>query len=277
MSDVGLVEAFVGGAREGSVPGLQVQGDTLYVSGWWHAALRVSPEVFIVRAEPPPDPVPVFDLLVVALEAVGLQSVEGGDNPLIDMITYVTADVSGLTWDVWAHSAERAAEAIARRAGSETAPPPGADGGFDPLFDSPGEPLTENLPGNYGDISGEFARALLDGMPTPVVVAVGLPGDVVTNLEATLPRCRVESRTLDDALSACGVLKPDLVLVDTADERGRRFVLELRAEACGRSIPVVAVDAGDSAGDEVPPGATLTLDARTGPVAWQDELVSLLP
>lgn len=277
MSDLGLVEAFVGGARDGSVPGLQIQGDTLYVSGWWHAALRVAPDVYIVRAEPPPDPVPVFDLLVVALERLGLQAVEGGDNPLIDAITYVTADVSGLKWDLWAHSAERGAAAIARRAGSETAPPSGEGSGFDPLFDAPGGPLTENLPGNYGDISGEFARALLDGMPTPVVVAVGLSGDVVTNLEAMLPRCRVESRTLDDALPACGVLKPDLVLVDTAEERGRRFVLELRAEACGRSIPIVAVAPADGPGDEIPPGATVALDAGTGPVAWQDDLVALLP
>lgn len=273
MSELGLVEAFVGGATSGSVPGLQVQGDVLYVSGWWHAALRVAPDTFIVRAETPPDPVPVSDLLTVVLEGVGLQVVEGGDNPLINPITYVTADVSGLLWDLWAPSAERGAEAIRRRAGSETAPASSATSGVDlDAWDTPGEPLTENLPGNYGDISGEFARALLDGMPTPVVVAVGLPDEVVTDLEALLPGCKVEAKGLDDALPACGILKPDLVLVDSAGRRGQRFILELRAEACGRVIPIAAVT-----DDPVPPGANVTLDARTGPLAWQEQLLELLP
>lgn len=272
MGELGLVEAFVGGAGDGAVPGLQIQGDVLYVSGWWHAALRVSADTFIVRAETPPEPGPVFDLLTAALQRAGLQVVEGDDNPLIHAITYVTADVSGLAWNLWAPSAERGAQAIARRAGSETAPPSAA--GTDPPegFDAPGEPITENLPGNYGDISAEFARALLDGMPTPIVVAVGLPEGVVADLETLLPACRVESRGLDDALPACGLLKPDLVLVDGAGRRGRRFILELRAEACGRVIPIVAVTS-----DPVPPGATETVDARTGPMHWHEQLVELLP
>lgn len=273
MSDLDLVEAFVRGATSGSVPGLQVQGDTLYVAGWWHAALRVSADAFIVRAETPPDPVPVFDLLAVALEQAGLRIVDGGDNPLINPITYVTADVSGLEWELWAPSAERGAEAIAQRAGAETAPPSGSESGFDlDAWDTPGKPLTENLPGEYGDISKEFARALLDGMPTPVVVAVGLPDDVVTDLEALLPACRVESRGLDDALPACGMLKPDLVLVESGGHRGRNFIMELRAEACGRVIPIAAVTR-----DPVPAGANVTLDSGAGPLAWQEQLLELLP
>lgn len=274
MGDLGLVAAFVDGARDGSVPGLQIEGDTLYLAGWWHAALRVAPDTFIVRDEQPPDPSPVFDLLAVALERAGLQPVDGGDDPLINAVTYVTADVSGLPWTLWAPDARRGAEAIAQRAGSETAPPPGAASTFDPLGagDVPDTPLTENLPGNYGDISAEFARALLDGMPTPVVLAVGLPDDVVTDLEALLPSCRVESRTLDDAIATCGIMKPDLVVVDADEDRGRRFVLEFRAEACGRVVPVAAVT-----GDRLPSGADVGLDPRTGPIAWHDQLLELLP
>lgn len=272
MADLGLVEAFVGGARSGSVPGLQVTGDVLYVSGWWHAALRVSKDAFIVRAEPPPEPVQVFDLLTVCLERAGLQVVRGGDNPLINAITYVEADVSGLEWDLWAPTAERGAEAIATRVGAETVSP-GSSSAFDlQSWDTPGEPLTENLPGNYGDISAEFAEAFLDGMPTPVVVAVGLPADVVRGLEVLLTACRVESKELGEALSACGLLKPDLVLVDASEDRGRRFILELRGEACGRSIPVVAVT-----NDPVPAGANMTLDAETSPIDWHEQLVTLLP
>ncbi|HVL99217.1 MAG TPA: hypothetical protein VM324_07995 [Egibacteraceae bacterium] len=274
MGDLELVEAFVNGERDGSVPGLQIQGDVLYVGGWWHAALRVTPDVYVVRAEPPPKPVPVLELLAVALERSGLQAVDGGDNPLINAITYVTADVSGLEWTLWAPDAERGAAAIAHRAGSETAPASGqeSDIGVFEGFDAPGEPLTENLPGNYGDISAEFARALLDGMPIPVVLAVGLGEDVVTDLEMLLPSCRIEHRSFDDAIATCGMLKPDLVLVDTAEDRGQRFVLEFRAEACGRVVPVAAVSV-----DDVPPGADVTLDPRTGPLAWQDQLVALLP
>lgn len=273
MADLGLVEAFVAGARSGSVPGLQVTGDVLYVAGWWHAALRIAKDTFIVRAEPPPEPVPVFDLLTVGLERSGLKVVEGGDNPLINAITYVEADVSGLEWDLWAPSAERGAQAIAQRAGAETLPATGAGAGFDlEAWDSPGEPLTENLPGNFGDISAQFAEALLDGMPTPVVVTVGMPDGVVTDLRTLLSACRVESQSLDEALSACGLLKPDLVLVDAEGDRGRRFILELRAEACGRVIPIVAVT-----DDPVPPGANVTLDAQKGPMDWHEQLLALLP
>lgn len=273
MGDLGLIQSFVDGASDGSVPGLQIQGDVLYVGGWWHAALRVAPDVFIVRDEPPPKPVPALDLLAVTLERSGLRIVDGGDNPLINPITYVTADVSGLVWNLWAADAERGAAAIAGRAGSETSPPPGAGGSFDLVsLDSGGQALTENLPGNYGDISAEFAEALLDGMPTPVVLTVGLPDDVVADLEATLPNCRIEPRSLDDAITTCGLLKPDLVVVDAAHERGRSFVLELRAEACGRVVPVAAVTL-----EVAPPGADVTLDSRTGPLVWQDQLLALLP
>lgn len=272
MSDLELIEAYVQGAGDGSVPGLQVQGDVLYVGGWWHAALRIAKDVYIVRAEPPPQPGPFLDLLAVALERSDLQVVEGGDSPLIDAITYVTADVSGLEWNLWAPDAERGEAAIARRAGAETAPVSGS--GSDPLegFDAPGESLLENLPGNYGDISAQFARALVDGMPTPVVLAVGLPEDVVADVEAMLPRCRIESRTMDDAIATCGLLKPDLVLVDAAGERGRRFLLEFRADACGRFVPVAAVTV-----DGEPPGADVALDSRAGPLAWQEQLLALLP
>lgn len=273
MGDLGLVEAFVGGARSGSVPGLQVTGDVLYVAGWWHAALRITDDVFIVRAEPPPEPVPVFDLLTVCLERSGLQAVEGGDNPLINAVTYVEADVSGLEWHLWATSAERGAEAIAQRVGTETAPPSGAPAGFDlQAWDTPGEALTENLPGNFGDISAQFAEAFLEGMPTPVVVTVGLPADVVTDLKALLPACRVEAQDMGEALSACGLLKPDLVLVDAHEDRGRHFILELRGEACGRSIPIVAVTR-----DPVPPGANVSLDSTASPLDWHGQLVELLP
>lgn len=274
MEERELVGAFVSGARDGSVPGLLIDGDLLYVEGWWHAALRIAPDVHIVRAEVPPRPTAVLELLAASLGDAGLQHVPGGDNPLINAITYVTGDVSGLEWNLWARSAQIGAAAIAQRAGGETVLP-GSESGYDlvGLFETAGTPLSDNLPGNRGDISAEFAESLLGGgQLAAVVLAVGLADEQVAGLRDALPTCRLESRAIEEAVSACGIIKPDLVVVDASTRRGRDFLLEFRAEACGRFVPVAAVTA-----EPVPPGADTTLEPAASAVGWSDRLAPLLP
>lgn len=271
MAERELVEAFVAGARAGSVPGLLVDGDLLYVEGWWHAALRIADDVFIVRAEAPPRSTLVLELLAASLKQAGLRPVPGGDNPLINPITFTTGDVSGLEWDLWAPSESLGAAAITQRAGGE----PGSTSGFDlvGVFETAGRPLSENLPGNQGDISAEFAESLMgDGTPAPVVLAVGLLDDHVSGLRDALPACKLESRSIEEAVSACGIIKPDLVVVDASTDRGRNFLLEFRAEACGRFVPVAAVTR-----DPVPPGADTTLEPAASPAGWSGQLGPLLP
>ena len=56
MDDVpSLIEAYLAGARQGVAPGgLYVEGDVLYLDGWWQAAFRLATDAYLVQAEPPP-------------------------------------------------------------------------------------------------------------------------------------------------------------------------------------------------------------------------------
>jgi hypothetical protein len=63
------------------------------------------------------------------------------------------------------------------------------------------------------------------------------------------------------------------MLVDATQQRGLEFVMQLRAAACGRFLPVVAVT-----GDGVPPlGADTAVEAVQDPKDWVEPIRNLLP
>ncbi len=92
-------------------------------------------------------------------------------------------------------------------------------------------------------------------------------------LEAAIPNCRFEAATFEETPpSACGTLLPALILVDASQQIGREFIMNLRAEACGRFIPVAALTRA-----ELPLGADITLDPGSDPGSWVEALQALLP
>lgn len=258
-----LVEAYLDGARAGLGTGLYVEGDVLYLNGWWQAAFRLAEDAYLVQAEPPPSPTDVIDLLAAGLARRGLEPVPG-EHPLVQAVTYAELSVTGVEWTLWAADAERGQRALARRTAPEVAEGAGmaASGSAPSVADHPA----------LGDLSEEFARSLREGMPPSVILAVGLGETVAADLEEVVPDCRVQATGFHDAIAACGVTVPHLVIADASTDDGRRFLLEFRAEACGRHVPVAAV----TDADEVP-GADVTLDPQVPPVAWRDQLVALLP
>jgi hypothetical protein len=259
MDEAELIEAFTAGARDGLAGGVSVQGDVLSLDGWWHAALRLDDEVCLVRAEEPPSPTDALERLAEALRRRGLAEVPG-EHPLIQAVTYTELSTTGVAWTLWAADAARAHSALAQRT---SVPATTAEGGMAPsAADHPAA----------GDLSAAFAASLQDGFPTPVVLAVGLAEETVEALRAVVPKCRVETEALGAAVEACRASVPHVVVVDASSDDGRRFLLEFRAEACGRHRPGAAITEG-----ELPKGADVTLDAGRTPLAWQSQLVELLP
>ena len=258
MDDREVVEAFVDGAREAFGPTLHIEGDVLFLSGWWQAALRLAPDAFIVRNEPPREDSPVIEQVSEALAARGLREV-GTGHPLIQPITYAELSLAGVEWSLWAPDAEIGERVLADRAGAESVP-----------RDLAPPDLAE-----VGDFGSELEGARrIAGLPPSVVLTVGLAPDRVRELQVVLPECRFESRDLGEmAPEECGNLRPGLVVIDATGRAGREFVMELRAAACGRFLPVAAVtDAGGP-----PPGADIALDPRRSPGTWREELLRLLP
>jgi hypothetical protein len=263
MDDVpSLIEAYLAGARQGVAPGgLYVEGDVLYLDGWWQAAFRLATDAYLVQAEPPPSSTHAIELLQAGLARRGLQTIPG-EHPLVHAVTYAELSLTGVEWTLWASDAERGQTALTHRTAPETAPDVGWSASAPSVWDHPAA----------GDVSADFAASLQAGMPPSVVLAVGLDPERVAELEAVVPDCRVQAADLGGAVAACGATVPHLVIADAATEDGRRFLLEFRAEACGRHVPVAAV--ADDAGVT---GADVTLDAAVSPAAWGDQLRALLP
>ena len=63
------------------------------------------------------------------------------------------------------------------------------------------------------------------------------------------------------------------MVVDASDRTGIEFIMELRAEACGRYVPVVAL----TETSELPRGADSVVDLRQPPTAWAEPVRALLP
>ena len=262
MDDREVIDAFISaGAKRAFGPTFHVEGDALMLNGWWHTAFRVSPGVFAVRNEEPRDDAPSLPLLMAALEAFGLSEV-AVDHPLIQPITYTELSLGQVSWALWAEDLPSAEQALAARAGAETFLTDA------PILPEPEEPVS-------ADFSAELGGARrVAGLPASLILAVGLEPRQVDELRTVFEDCRLEARSFAELPpSACGALIPGVVIVDARERTGQEFIMELRTEACGRFLPVVALnDTGD-----VPLGADQVLDAGTPPGAWAAPVRALLP
>lgn len=258
MEDSQVVEAFVNeGAKRAFGPTLHVEGDFLFFDGWWQAAIRISPRTFAVRAEAPPEETDVAARMDAALAARGLADI-GTDHPLVGAITYSEIALPPVTWTVWSPDADTGVADLERRAGHDTF-----------LGDEP-SPVPVEV--SYEAELGGARR--LSGLPPALILTLGVEPAQTEALAAVLPECRFESRALDAVTpDVCGSLLPSLMLVDATSGTGRELIMEMRAAACGRFVPVVAVTADES----VPLGADVTVDPATPPLTWVQRIRALLP
>lgn len=261
MEDREVIRAFVdAGARQGFGDTLHIERDALLLHGWWHAAFRVAPDAFIVRTDEPPADATGLAGLTAGLAERGLGHV-GQDLPSMAALTYTELSLgSGVEWALWARDRASGEAALAARVGAES-------------FLQDADLVEPESPGAPQDLSADLegGRRML-GLPPTVVVAAGLDRSRLDQLEVAMPECRFESVSLESGPGACGPLTPALVLVEAGSQVGREFVMELRADACGRFIPVVALTH-----DELPLGADVALDPDQDPLSWVEPIRRLLP
>lgn len=262
VDDRQVIDAFLKeGAKRAFGPTLHVEVNSLMLSGWWHAALRVEDGVYAVRNEEPREVAPALDELIVALKEAGLREVVV-DHPLIQPITYTEISLGQVSWALWAADLATGVAALEARVGAETF-----------LTDSPFADAEEPVSADFSAELGGARRVA--GLPAALVLTVGLEEQRAEELGAVLDDCRLEVRSFADfAPSACGALIPGVVVVDATADAGRHFIMELRTEACGRFLPVVALNEGATG---PPPGADVALDIGTPPEAWVAPLRTLLP
>lgn len=257
MEDLEVIEAFVnGGARRAFGPTLHIEGDCLFFDGWWQAAYRIGPEAFALRNEDPPQETPALDDIASALTNLGLEQV-GIDPPLVQAVTYAEIALGLVSWAMWSTDAAAADAALHTRIGK------------DEFFD------TGALAVSTPDFSAELGGARrLAGLPASLILSVGVDSDQIDRLRNTLDDCRFEIRALDGIdPEVCGSLIPTLVLVDATGRPGEEFIMRLRAVACGRTVPVVAVTPATTP----PLGADAAVDPSADVRAWADPIRHLLP
>lgn len=258
MDDTEVLQAYVDdGARRAFGPSLHVEGDILMFDGWWQAGVRVSPRTFAVRAEEPPEKTDVLARLAGRLAARGLSDV-GTDYPLVGVITYAEIALGPVAWNVWSADAATANFDLSTRAGHDTFLDDDVSGG-----------PTE------ADYSAELGGARrLSGLPASLVLTLGVDQGVADSMAAALPDCRFVSKPLTEVTpDACGSLMPTLMVVDATTPVGREFIMELRAAACGRVVPVVALTTEPG----VPLGADLAFPPDSAPITWVQPIRALLP
>ena len=257
MEDREVLEAFTGeGARRAFGPTVHVEGDILFFDGYWQAALRVTSRTIAVRAEEPPDQTDVLVRLAEMLEARGLTYV-GSDYPLVGVITYGEIALGPVAWNVWSVDAATTDADLNERAGHDT---------FlgDSMKTEPEADYTAELGG---------ARRL-SGLPPSLVLPLGVAPETADSLAGVLPDCRFVSKPLEEVSpDACGSLLPTLMVVDATTPVGREFVMEMRAAACGRLVPVVAL----THDGEVPLGADIAFTPGSAPGDWVAPIRALLP
>jgi hypothetical protein len=258
VEDLEVVRAFVDeGAKRAFGPSLHIEGDVLFYDGWWQASVRVSPRVFAVRSEDPPDDTAVLQQLADVLAARRLED-QGTDFPLVAAITYAEIALGPVGWSVWAPDADTAQADLHERVGRDS------------FLGDEVSPTPVDL-----DYSAELGGARrLSGLPPSLILALGIEHTQTQALAELLTDCRFESRPLAAVTpEVCGSLLPTLVLVDATSQTGREFVMELRAAACGRLVPVVAL----TGGAELPLGADAAVDPRSPPATWVEPIRTLLP
>jgi len=237
-------------------PTLNVERGCLKLDGWWSAAFRISGRTVLVRDEPAPDDSTIVADLAAALTAREMAPL-GADFPAIVLLTYTVLDLGYAPWVLW--STDRAAgEAdLNARATEESF----LEGG----------PVSGGMPEPQNTDHARGGRRVA-GMPTRVLLAVGVGDDATVALEDGLADCRIEHRAFGEiAPDECGSLLPTLVLVDATGPTGSEFVVALQASD-GVRAPVVAV----TAGSEMRAGADATVDASASPGAWLPLLRDLL-
>ena len=266
MNDREVIDAFlVGGAKRAFGPSLHIENNTLILNGWWHAALRISESVFVVRNEEPREDRAPLDELLAALVEAGLSQV-ALDHPYIQPITYTELSLGQVAWALWASDLDTGVQALVERASAETF---FTDSYTDTaFFDASGAPKD-------ADFSAELGGARrVAGLPAALVLTVGVEPARAQELGAALDDCRIVTKSFAEfAPSACGALIPGVVVVDASDRTGIEFIMELRAEACGRYVPVVAL----TETSELPRGADSVVDLRQPPTAWAEPVRALLP
>ena len=256
-----MINAFLcEGSKRAFGPTLHVEANTLMLHGWWHAALRISPDVYAVRNEPPREEAPALEDLMAALRERGLSEV-AVDHPLIQPITYTEISLGQVSWALWAPDLATGTEALTAKAGAET-------------FFSDQYHIVETEEPVSADFSAELGGARrVAGLPAALVLTVGVDEQKAKELHAALDDTRLEVRTFEEfPPNACGALIPGVVVVDATADTGREFIMELRTEACGRFIPIAAVTDGGA-----PLGADAALDPRAGGADWAASVRNLLP
>jgi hypothetical protein len=258
MEDREVIAAFIHeGARTAFGPTTHLEGDCLFLDGWWQVCFRVTPEVFAVRNEPPPRATDIVSQVTMELSVMGMQPV--ATNPdLLYAITYTEIALGIVQWEVWAPDAAAASNAISRRAGMDAF-----------LGDyATDEPFKE--PDYTAELGGARRSA---GLPPSIVLTIGIDEDKSRALQGHLVDCRFVTRTFDTIEpEMCGAIIPTVVLIDATGQTGKEFVMELRAVACGRFLPVAAV----TTDRQVPLGADIALDP-VDPDTWVDPIRRLLP
>lgn len=264
MDDAQVLSAFaLEGARKAFGPMLHIEGDNLYLDGWWQASLRIAENTFIVRDEEPPVETTLMADLKSALTGKGLQQV-GADLPGVTMITYTEFTLGGASWIVWAPDLATGEASLNARVTRET-------------FFEEAESAEAGLVADQSHLVGSSAELggarRVAGLPPALVLGVGVQEGTAKQLEAVLDGCQVKTVSFEAGLDTCSAIIPTLIVVDATEQTGRDFIMELRVAACGRFIPVAAL----TESDEVPLGAEIVLDPTGDAAAWVPPLRALLP
>lgn len=261
MNDNEVIDAFVNqGTRAAFGKTIHVEADVLMVDGWWHAVLRINPDVFVVRREEPPGDTTVLEDVATALRARGLQAVVD-DHPLVQPITYTAISLGANAWTVWGVDLATADRALVDKLSDDTSFVPAAEG----------EMGQESSLGFSAELGG--ARRL-GGLPSSVILTVGVDDERNRALAEIFRDCTLEPRAFADMPpDACGSLIPNVIVVDATEQEGRDWAMEVRASACGRFLPLLGL-----VRDGVPPtGSDGALDADAPVTAWVEPLRALLP
>lgn len=259
MQDSELIEAFLDGtSQRGFGETMHVEGDVILIDGYWHACMRISEKTFVVRAEEPPGDPKTMVAITDALGARGLSHV-ADDHPGITVLTMNKASLGYVSWSVWSTDAATGDADLARAATEES------------FF----EQTDYHNPTAETDYTAELHGARrLAGLPTSVILTVGVDDDRLATLGRALGDCVFVSKRFGEIEpDACGSLVPTLILVEASEERGKQFVMQLRAASCSRILPVVAV----TPAGETPLGADGAVAAEGDPSAWAPPIRSLLP
>lgn len=258
MDDHEVIEALVRGDRAAFGADLHIEGDVLLAFGWWHLAFRLAPNAFMIRNDDGEAERRLIEMVAECLTRRGLLKVRD-DHPLVQAITYTEMSLAGPSWSIWAPDSRRGDAALTARAGADSIP----------------RGLIEEDLLETGDFSAELEGARRTaGLPSSVVLTVGVDPTVVRALQVALPECRFEQRDFGEIRpEACSTVSPSLALIEAREQRGREFIMELRAVACGRFLPVAAV----ASPDELPLGADVALAPGQPPENWKSDLVRLLP